>query len=126
MALAINFMKIGKLEPAVNKFNTILLLNPDNYEIREKLIDVKLQNKKYNDSVNHLTYLIKQFPENEKYKDLLGTVLIKLQEFREAITIYESLVMQNPNNQKSLKKLIGLYGKTGELHKANNLMQTIS
>ena len=47
------------------------------------------------------------------------------QEFKEAITIFESLVLHNPQNKKSLNKLIGLYEKTGELNKANKLMEAI-
>ena len=125
-ALAMNYLKINKIEDAINYFNLILNINSGNLEIREKLIEIYLQNAKYTEIIPHLIYTINQFPEEEKYKELLGTVFIKKQEFHEAIKIYESLVIQNPHNQNSLKKLVGLYGKTGELHKANKLMQAIS
>lgn len=91
-----------------------------------KILDICLQNKCWQETILHLQYLIQQFPKQEKYVDLLGTVLIKQQMFDEELKVYESMVIKNPKNKESIKRLIGLYAKTGELEKANNLIQLIS
>lgn len=48
------------------------------------------------------------------------------QEVNKTITVNESMILQNPQNKNSIKKLIGLYSKIGEMHKANELIQVIS
>lgn len=123
--LALNYLKLNKREKAISHLNEALKINPEKYELREKLVEIYLQGEKWEEVIIHLQYLIQQFPQQEKYVDLLGTVLIKQQQFPEAIKIYESMIINNPNNKNSIKKLIGLYGKTGEMQKANQLMQLI-
>ena len=124
--LALNYLKLEQTDTAKEYLNKTLEINPDNYKIREKLIETNLQIGKWQDVILHLQYLIDQFPKKDQYVELLGTVLIKQQMFSEAIQIYENMVIKNPHNKNTVKKLIGLYGKTGELQKAKGLMQMIS
>jgi tetratricopeptide (TPR) repeat protein len=124
--LALNYIKLQQFKIAIDYLNKALEINPEKYEIREKLIETCLQREKWQDVILHIQYLIQQFPQDDKYMELLGTVLIKQQLFSEAIQIYENMIIKNPHNKHTVKKLIGLYGKTGELQKAHGLMQMIS
>jgi hypothetical protein len=46
--------------------------------------------------------------------------------FVDAIQLYKNMVIKNPHNKHTIKKFIGLWGKTGELQKAHGLLQMIS
>ncbi len=125
-ALAEKYKKIGNLDKAIVCFQKFQQMEPDRIEASEKLLEIYLQKGDFFKAGECLQILLNKQPANEQYIDLLGVTLIKQQKFKEAINYYEDIFQVNPRNSMALKRLVGLYGKIGEFHKANKLMEAMA
>lgn len=61
-------------------------------------------------------------PPQAGYLDLLGLVQMKRQKFTQAIDTYSQLLKLQPDNSSVLRRLAGLYAKTGQTETAKQLL----
>ena len=109
--LAKNYEKTGRLKQAMQQLQKLSDSQKEKAQVQQRILNLALQCEEF-----FVAEKILQKPEfqNElKYLDVLGVVKIKLQKFEEAIAIYEKLNKLSPNNGAVLKRLAGLYAKTG-------------
>ncbi len=97
--------------------------NPSNTIALEQLVRISLKQKNYPDAIKYLRHLNTLVKGNAQYIDLLGTLLIRERRFSEATGFYEEIVRQFPQNQAAVKRLAGLYAKTGSIEMAKQLLE---
>jgi len=113
--------KRGSLPAAFERFVNVLNKREDE-EVYNKAIQLAFKIGKINKAEILLRELINFNPNRIDAIDTLGTVLIKLQKFNKAIEIYETLHNKVPKNDQVVRRLAGLYLKTGKDQKAAALM----
>jgi tetratricopeptide (TPR) repeat protein len=99
----------------------LLAEKPDNQELLERLADIALQTFQLPRAEKYFNQLIALKGAQEELLSCLGLIKIKQQDFPAAIRIYQKIIAQNPINQDARKKLVGLYGKIGDLAMAQQL-----
>jgi len=96
--------------------------NKQERHVLEKVLPLYLQLNKMDAAYAILEKLTSQPACDPRYRDMLGTVLIKKQMFKEALLVYESLNAQYPGNQALIRRMVGLYAKTGNESRAQELL----
>lgn len=104
-------------------FRRILKAQPDNLAVHRDLSRVYLNAGDYDEAEKHLLVLYEQTPDDPLLLDNLGRVLIKLQKFSEAIEVYQQLLANEGGNQVAVRRLVGLYAKTGDRAKAQKMVE---
>lgn len=115
------YNKAGRIDEALECFQKALHKNPDNIDALKWLIEFYIRKGDFRLMHEYFTKLYNLIPDDLQYFDSIGTLLIKQNKFQESILIYEIILSGSPNNVNVLKRLIGLYGKIGNLQKANEL-----
>jgi len=115
------YNKAGRIDEALECFQKVLQKDPDNIDAIKWLIEFYLRKGDFRLMHEYFTNLHNLIPDDLQYFDSIGTLLIKQNKFQESILIYETISSGSPNNVNVLKRLIGLYGKIGNLQKANEL-----
>jgi predicted Zn-dependent protease len=91
------------------KFLTDLYIAENNYEPAAKVMEqLYLQNK------------------DPKILEMLGTVHIKLENYPRAIELFQQLTEIFPHNQMIIKRLAGLFAKTGQVQKSYTLLNMMA
>ena len=90
-----------------------------------KYIDSLLQTGALEEASRILNHVILMSPEL-KYYSTLGMVFMKLQHFEKAIAVYEIISDKFPEATRELKYLAGLYAKTGDIKKAEDILKKLS
>lgn len=119
-ALGSLHIRAGNLTQAASHFEKMSGVN--NRQAGEKLIPIYLNLNQYDKAENLLEQVLAQPNCDPRYRDMLGTVLIKQQKFVEAINVYEALNKDYPDNNSFVKRMAGLYAKTGNLARAQELL----
>jgi len=120
------YQKSKNYEKALNTLQKFDEQEPQRIEGKERLTEILIETGNFSEAEKYLKMLIEKLPQNEQYCEVYGTVLIKQEKYHEAISHYESLFQVNPNNSNILKRLVGLYAKTGEIERANKLIGLIT
>ena len=121
LTLAGLYQKTDDTETALSLLQKEAAGNPDRTDILEKLVVLQLEKSNYQQAEANLYKLVNGNPSGKKYQELLASVLIKQQKFNSAINVYESIITTFPEDQQAHRRLIGLYAKTGDMLKAQEL-----
>jgi tetratricopeptide (TPR) repeat protein len=89
----------------------------------KNLIDLLIRSGQYSRAEKHLIQLIDPTAESPENLKVLAFVLIKQEKYYEAIAVYERLFKIDPHDRETLKRLVGLYGKVGEIAKAQEIFR---
>ena len=117
--------KVGELDEALKCLEEVYRRKTENTSLLNRLVDVCVKKGNYQLAEKYLKHLINLTDGDLRYMNTLGIILIKQEKFQEAISIYESILSKIPENIDSIKRLIGLYGKIGEMQKAGELVAAI-
>jgi len=119
---AIVLMKNGDLVEARKEFESALMSGNTQAKLREYLVEVCYQLGDYDAVEEVLISLIRDFPNKSGYLMMFANLKIKQQQFPEAIRLLENYLTINPQNGEVGKRLVALYGKTGQMEKAHALL----
>ena len=119
---AIVLMKNGDLVEARKEFESALMSGNTQAKLREYLVEVCYQLGDYDAVEEVLNSLIRDFPNKSGYLMMFANLKIKQQQFPEAIRLLENYLTINPQNGEVGKRLVALYGKTGQMEKAHALL----
>ncbi len=119
--LGVYYRKTGQLQPALAAFERAAAFPAVQTTARKNLIDLSLQTGQYDLAGEHLGQLIKTTGETTDLLKILAFVLIKQEKYREAIAVYERLLALDRSDPETIRRLVGLYGKIGELAKAQDI-----
>ncbi len=115
-------LKSGDMDKALSCFEKVYQSMTDNAGLLEKMAVISIQKGYYEKAEKYLRNLNQILDNDFKYLDMLAVVLIKLQKFEEAITVYESMLKPDYSNIQIKKRIAGLYAKTGNLAKAQQIL----
>lgn len=116
------YYKNGRIDEALECFKKSSQKNPDNTDVIKRLIEIYIRRGNFQLMQEYLTKLNNLTYDDLQYLNSIGTLLIQQKKFRESIKIYETIALRAPNDEDVLKRLIGLYGKVGNMQKANELL----
>jgi tetratricopeptide (TPR) repeat protein len=118
------YLKTGRQEKALERLRLLLKKYPDSEEIKQKLLQIASDS---GDFVLAEQVLEEVHPTDiPLFWDLLGLILLKQQKFKEAIAAYEHLFQLQPDHIQTVKKLAGLYAKTGDMVKAEAIIRHLN
>ncbi len=118
------YNKTGQREKALEELRTLLKKYPDSDEIKRNLLQIASDSGDFALAEQVLNEV--QPTDLPLFWDLLGLVLLKQQKFKEAIKVYEHLFQLQPKHFQTVKKLAGLYAKTGDMEKAGALISHLN
>jgi len=122
LSLGSLYYKNGKIDEALECYEKAFRNNPDNIDVIKRLIEIYMRMDDFEQMQGYLSKLINLTSDNMQYLNSLGIFLIKQQKFQESIKVYETISLKYPDDENVLKRLIGLYGKAGNIQKANELL----
>jgi len=120
---AILLEKSGNLSAAFQTLYLLINKKTVKEEILNKAIQLALNLTQITEATILLKKLIQFYPDRLDAIETLGTIFIKLQDFPQAIEVYENLHNKTPDNETVTRRLAGLYLKTGNEHKASELLE---
>lgn len=94
--------------------------------VRKSLVNAYVTLNDFAAAEEVLELLIEEFPEELDYWATLGTIKIKQQDYFSAVQCFEHIISRDPAHELALKRLIGLYGKTGATEKAHNTLLVLN
>ena len=121
--LGLLYLKSGNTDKAIYYYERVYQNKNDHIELLEEMVNIYTQTKNFEKAEKILKKLAQNDTKKIIYQDLLGIVLIKQKKFKDAIAVYESVLRKEGTNNLILKKLVGLYGKIGNMNKARQLLR---
>jgi len=118
------YIKYKQHDKALDYLRRLLKNYPDSDEIKRNMLQIGTDSGDFDLAETILKEV--QPVELALYWDLLGLVLLKRQKFNEAISAYEHLFKIQPEHMPTVKKLAGLYAKTGDMVKAEALIRHLN
>lgn len=113
-------IKKGKQKEALQYYNIIINNQPENFNIRKKIVNLCIGSGNYSRAQNDLELLIDLFPNDQETIVLYGTMLFKSGKNQDAIQYYTRAIIQQPVNSS-------LYtGRALVHHKMKNYSKAIS
>jgi len=116
------YYKTKRIDKALECLEDAYQINPDNIEVVKRLIEIHIEKGNTQMIEEYLTRFNNLTTDDSQYLNSIGTFLIKQKKFHIAIKVYESILLRAPNSENAMKRLIGLYGKIGDIQKANRLL----
>lgn len=122
------YLKAGRPERALAMFEKV----PDrsaagnNPVFIQRKLDTLLKLNRIPEAYKLLDKLILKQPGSRSHLELSGLLLIKLREFDKALDVFDRLYTMEPDNNDYLKRLAGLYAKTGHREKAEILVAKLN
>jgi predicted Zn-dependent protease len=120
------YHQLADWQNAEKLLTPLLAEKRDNHELLERLADIALRTLQLAKAEKYFNQLIALKGEQEDLLGYLGLIKIKQQDFPAAIQIYQKIITLNSTNRDAHKKLIGLYGKIGDLTRAQQLLTQMS
>lgn len=93
-------------------------------EVLLKTANLCLKTNDLNSAREHL--LNPALAENPTALDLLGIVYIKQRDWEQAAFVYEQLLEKSPQDMAIMKRLAGVYAKSGQMQKAQSLIEYLN
>lgn len=103
--LAESFMRLKKIGPAIDQYETALNLQPTLRDARIKIAAIKLGGNSIEAAESDIQKLLEQDPEDSEALMLKASVSKIKNRLPEAVTILEKLVAKNPANNLALAAL---------------------
>ena len=117
------YLKSGNTDKAIYYYERVYQNKKDHTALLEEMVNIYTQTENFEKAEKILRRLTQINKKEHNYSDLLGIMLIKQKKFKDAITVYESILRKEGTNNLILKKLVGLYGKVGNMNKARELLR---
>jgi len=96
-----------------------------NEDVLQKIIPLALELGELTMLRQILEKCIKDGDDSTAKLDLLAVIYIKQQDLKGALQVYEKLHIRDPENVHVIKRLIGLYAKTGQNDKVEELIKQL-
>lgn len=109
--IAALYVKNGHTQAALSRLSRLSDEERRKNDIRKKMLEMASQSGDFEFMENVLQLI--PGADDPLFLDMQGMVYIKQMKFTEAVSVYEKLQRLLPQNQQILKRLAGLYAKTG-------------
>ncbi len=116
------YRRAENIEESLNWLNRLSPERLREAAVQEMKLDLLLKQNMLSEAEAILKLMNK--PPQAKYLDLLGLVQMKQEKFAQAIETYGELLKIQPNNAQLLRRLAGLYAKTGQTEIAKQLLSS--
>jgi Flp pilus assembly protein TadD len=114
-----------KFEYAIDKYYRQLKKNPENDELRFKLINELVKANRYEEAFDQLKILSPNYSEETRFKELWAKVTsLRKSYYADKIKYYEDILSKNPNDKKALLELAKFYNYNGDYSSAANLYKS--
>lgn len=109
--IAALYVKNGHAQEALSRLKQLPDEERRKKDIRKKMLEMAWQSGDF----KFIESILQLIPgtDDPLFLDMQGMVYIKQMKFAEAVSVYEKLQRLLPQNQQILKRLAGLYAKTG-------------
>ena len=95
-------------------------------EILQKVIPLAMELSELTTLRRILEKSVNESDSSKAKLDLLAVVYIKQQDLTKALSVYEELHLRYPEDPHVIKRLIGLYAKTGQAEKVEELIKLLN
>lgn len=116
------YAKEGEWGLAKQSYEQTLSERPDDPDTLKRLVHTCHNMRDYQMASYYVKKLINLQSDNSEYLSTLAVLAIKQQKFDEAIDVYEKLRVMHPESQEVGRRLAGLYAKTGNLERMQQLL----
>lgn len=124
--LARNYAKIDSTNLAINYYNKIKEINPNNQLVLQRLTNLYIQNKQYTEAINLCNYVLDNDSTNLKFIKYKGMASFAIKDFQMAEWCFQDLVDSGDSTSYVLKNLgISQYNLNGFDEAINNLSKTV-
>lgn len=117
-----------EFDKALECFEAAIKIEKDNHEPYLAVAQIKYKQGRFDDCLEYLDSIASQMPEIKKevqYNYLRGTVFYEKGDYETAIEFFEKAHKGDPENKDYPRDLAICYAKTGELEKAEKILDTI-
>ncbi|MGV8093164.1 MAG: tetratricopeptide repeat protein [Mangrovibacterium sp.] len=112
------WIRNGDIQEAIQVLNQLLIIKPDDKELKELLVDLYTKNGKTEDTLSIVDDLLKTDPENLEYLIVKANCLNDLNELEESLELYNKIITTNPQFYEAYGGRGILYHKTSQLEKS--------
>jgi len=91
------FYKVGRLDLARESYDTALKFNPGLYQTYMSLIQIDLNEKKYDLAMSHSNALLQANPNDPQSKYVVGVVLAQVGQIDQAREMFKSILISYPD-----------------------------
>jgi tetratricopeptide (TPR) repeat protein len=102
----------GKDDPAIEQYQKVLDIDPDNQRIRLLLTTILVRKKQFQRALNHLDALIEQDPELVVAHYYLGRINLEMNRYKEAEKAFDEALKLNSSLEPALFDLATVYQMT--------------
>lgn len=104
------FEKNWSQDYPIDRYNRMLVKEPDNDKIRFDLTDELIKNNRYEEALQQLQYLASKHAEEDRYKNLWKTVTtFRDSTFNKSVDEYTAQLKNNPSDKVAAMKLAEAY-----------------
>ncbi len=124
--LARNYAKVDSANLAINYYNKIIDINPENQLVLQRLTNLYIQNKKYIEAINLCDYALEKDSTNLKFIKYKGMASFAIKDFQMAEWCFQDLVDSGDSTIFTLKNLgISQYNLNGFDESIENLSKVV-
>ncbi len=113
----------GSLDREAKGYESVLEREPNNDFVLSKLLEVRLQQRDFQEAIDPLERLIKLHPEQAEYQIFLARTKLELKDIAAAETIYRQILQQQPANLEALTGIVSLFLEQKQAPKAIALLE---
>ncbi len=124
--LARNYAKIDSINLAINYYNKVIDINPNNQIILQRVTNLYIQNKQYIEAINLCNYVLDNDSTNLKFIKYKGIASYAIKDFQMAEWCFQDLVNSGDSTSFILKNLgISQYNLNGFDEAIDNLSKAL-
>ncbi len=124
--LARNYAKIDSTDLAINNYNKVIEINPNNQLILQRLTNLYIQNKQYIEALNLCDYILDNDSTNLRFIKYKGIVSFAIKDFQMAEWCFQDLTNSGDSTSFVLKNLgISQYNLNGFDEAIENLSKAV-
>ncbi len=117
------YHQVSDLDRAYQTLKPLMTETPDNLELLQRLFDISMRTNRLDEAEGYINRLIMIQGNVESLLQYRGILKIRQKDYSAAIHTYQRILTGNPENREAMMKLIGLYGKIGDMAKAQQLIR---
>lgn len=111
--MAICYAQIDSIDMAIAMYNQVLVLEPDNRDVRKNIGFMYFNNQEYEKAVEYLQVVADEDISDGSVVSALGVCYVQLERKQEALALYERAIEADPDNVEVLFNLAFLYVQEG-------------
>ncbi|PCI38891.1 MAG: hypothetical protein COB53_04095 [Elusimicrobia bacterium] len=122
--LAYEYHELGRIDAEIRTLQRRVRSAPRDFSSRKALVQLLMQEERYQTCVSHYTVLIALRPQDPELRMLLGYLHILRGDRKAAAVVFEEQLVRFPGDKRAMDKLVWALVKLGQRDKAISILST--